>query len=107
MGPAPAKARSAEEEGEPLTINHPRFAGLRVVAAPTEEDEGMVEIDVPLPSESEFKRWQKRVAEVGEGENLFLPLQQRFQKTEFCGSGGVATVSSLTIRSATSTTLTC
>lgn len=107
MGAAPAQAKSGDNEAEQLTINHPRFAVLKVVAAPTEEDEGMVEIALPLPSESEFKRWQKRVAEVGEGENLFLPLQQRFQKTEFCGSGGVATVSIPRFRSATSTTPTC
>lgn len=62
MGPAPSQAKPSENEAEPLTINHPRFANLKVVAPPTEDDEGMVEITIPLPSENEFKRWQKRVA---------------------------------------------
>jgi hypothetical protein len=37
-----------------------------VVNAPTEEDEGVIEISVPLPSEAEFKKWDKRVGEVAD-----------------------------------------
>jgi hypothetical protein len=63
-----------------------------VVSAPTEDDEGVIEITVPLPNEAEFKKWDKRVGEMAESDNIFLPLKRRFEKTEFCGSGGLATV---------------
>lgn len=78
-----------------------------MVSAPTEDDEGVIEISVPLPSEVEFKKWDKRVGEVAESENIFLPLRRRFEKTEFCGSGGVATVALPPRRLPTSTTPTC
>jgi hypothetical protein len=106
----PAQSQSKPEEGgetEPVTINHPRFSNLRVVNAPTEDDEGVVEITVPLPNESEFKKWDQRVTETAESENIFLPLRRRFEKTEFCGSGGIATVALPPRRSPTSTTPTC
>lgn len=51
----PAQSQSKAEPGtdtEPVTINHPRFSNLKVVSAPTEDDEGEVEITVPLPSEA-------------------------------------------------------
>ena len=67
----------------------------------------MIEITVPLPSEAEFKRWDKRVGEVAESDNIFLPLRRRFEKTEFCGSGGIATVALPPHRSHTSTIPTC
>jgi hypothetical protein len=63
-----------------------------VVSPPTEDDEGIIEITVPLPSENEYKKWDKKVGEQTESENIFHPLRQKFEKTEFCGSGGVATV---------------
>lgn len=78
-----------------------------MVSAPTEEDEGVIEISVPLASEAEFKKWDKRVGEVAESENIFLPERRRFEKTEFCGSGGIATVALPPRRSPTSTTPTC
>jgi hypothetical protein len=78
-----------------------------VVSAPTEDDEGIIEIIVPLPNEAEFKKWDKRVAELPDTENIFLPLRRHFEKTEFCGSGGIATVILSPIRSPTSTTPTC
>lgn len=59
---------------------------------PTEDDEGAVEVGVALASEAEFKRWDKQLAEIAESENLFLPIAKRFEKTEFCGSGGISTV---------------
>lgn len=53
MGPSQSQNKAPEgAEGEPLTINHPRFSNLRVVSAPTEDDEGVIEIVVPLPSEA-------------------------------------------------------
>lgn len=65
MGPSQSQsAKAPEGEQEPLTINHPRFSNLRVVSAPTEDDEGVIEITVPLPNESEFKKWDKKVTEI-------------------------------------------
>lgn len=105
MGPSPSQAKpSAEAEGEPLVINHPRFTNLKVLRLPSEDDEGAIEVIVTLPNETEFKRWEKQVLEVVETENLFLPIGKRFDKTEFCGSGGICTVLSLSRRSASSTT---
>jgi hypothetical protein len=54
MGPATSQSKAQVESGEnePLTINHPKFHNLKVVSAPTEEDEGVIEIVVPLPSEN-------------------------------------------------------
>lgn len=63
-----------------------------MVSPPSDEDEGAIEIIIPLPNENEFKRWEKKVKEIGEFENIFLPISQKFEKTEFCGSGGISTV---------------
>lgn len=53
MGPAQSQSKAEPgTETEPVTINHPRFSNLKVVSAPTEDDEGVVEITVPLPSEA-------------------------------------------------------
>jgi serine/threonine protein kinase len=45
---------------------------------------------VPLPSENEFRKWDKQVHDLGDFETVFLPTSRRFEKTEFCGSGGIA-----------------
>jgi hypothetical protein len=47
-----AKQQATGEEEEALTINHPRFSNLKVLSVPSEEDEGTIEIGVPLPSEN-------------------------------------------------------
>jgi serine/threonine protein kinase len=63
-----------------------------VIRAATEEDEGAVEVGVALANEVEFKRWEKQAGEIADSENLFLPIAKRFEKTEFCGSGGISTL---------------
>jgi hypothetical protein len=45
-----------------LAINHPRFGNLKVVRTPSEDDEGAIEVTVPLPNEAEFKRWEKQLS---------------------------------------------
>ena len=66
MGPSQTQVAKVEQGGEqePLTINHPRFSNLKVVSAPTEDDEGVIEIPVSLPNEAEFKKWDKKIAEI-------------------------------------------
>lgn len=65
MGPSQSQSKAEPgNEAEPVTINHPRFSNLKVVSAPTEDDEGVVEITVPLPGEAEFKKWDQRVTDI-------------------------------------------
>lgn len=51
-------------EDQPLTINHPKFKNIKVVSPPSEEEEGIIEITLPLPNENEFKKWPKTVSEL-------------------------------------------
>jgi hypothetical protein len=88
-------------------MSHPRFGNLRVVRVASEEDEGAIEVGVALPNEVEFKRWEKQLGSLSDSENLFLPTGQRFEKTEFCGSGGITTVPLPPRSSPSGTTPTC
>jgi hypothetical protein len=45
-----------------LAINHLRFGNLKVVRMPSEDDEGAIEVTVPLPNEADIKRWEKQLS---------------------------------------------
>ena len=82
MGPPQSKPKAgSHNEDQPLTINHPKFKNLKVISPPSEEEEGIIEITMPLPNENEFKKWERTVAGIDKSENTFLPLSQKFEKT--------------------------
>ncbi len=49
MGPSQNKQQQ-QPESEALVINHNNFSNVKVVSLPTEDDEGAIEIVVPLPN---------------------------------------------------------
>jgi hypothetical protein len=54
MGPSQShsKQSNTHKEEEHIAIAHPRFKNLKVITPPTGDDEGIIEIVVPLPNEN-------------------------------------------------------
>lgn len=55
MGPAATKAKDQNNHAingtpEEPVVSHPRFQNLKVVQKATEEDDGLIEISIPLPT---------------------------------------------------------
>lgn len=51
MGKQPSKTSYAQNPNgneEVLTINHPRFKHIRVVSPPSDDEEGIIEVTIPI-----------------------------------------------------------
>ena len=52
MGKQPSKVSNAQNhnpsEEALLTINHPRLKHIRVVSPPSDEEEGVIEVTIPI-----------------------------------------------------------
>ena len=49
MGPKQSQPHTVTEDAS-LTINHPKFKNSKVVSPPTEDEEGVIEVNLPLPN---------------------------------------------------------